>query len=378
MNKAFLFTPGPTPIPPQVLTALARPIINHRSQDFKKIIESVRAKLKEVYQTKNEILILTSSGTGAMEGALVNTLKSTDRVLVVNAGKFGQRFKKICKAMNLAFDSVEIEWGRAAHPEDIEEKLKSKKYAALCIQSSETSTGTIHPIDAISAVIQKHSPETLFIVDGITSVGASDLKCDDLKIDILLSGSQKALMLPPGLSFASLSSKALARMKESDLPKFYFDFQREYENILENQTAYTPNISLVIALEEALQLLLDEGLPRVFARHERIAGATRNALQTLGLELASERPGVACTAAFLPKSIDGKAFLKSIRERYAFTIAGGQDQWEGKALRLSHLGYYTPFDLMNGITAIGRELSRTGFQNDLSKALTVFMDAYDL
>ncbi|MDB5037534.1 MAG: Class aminotransferase [Bacteriovoracaceae bacterium] len=377
MKKRFLFTPGPTPLPERVMEALGRPIINHRSQDFKDLLGKVRDQLKKVFQTKNEVIILTTSGTGAMEGALSSSLKKTDRVLVVNAGKFGERFEKLSKALGLETDVIQIEWGKSVTPAQIEAKL-DKKYAALCIQASETSTGTLHPIEAISKVLQKKSPETLLIVDGITAVGAMNIPADEWKIDILISGSQKAFMLPPGLAFASISEKALEKMKSSDIPKFYLDFQREHKSILENQTAFTPAISLVVALHEALTMLLDEGLPLVFSRHEKLAESSRAALKALGLTLASEAPSVACTAAFLPNSINGKTFLKNIRDKYGFTIAGGQDEWEGKAIRLSHLGYYTAFDLMNAIAAMGRELNREGIKSDTAKALSVFMDTYDL
>jgi aspartate aminotransferase-like enzyme len=313
-----------------------------------------------------------------MEGAMCSSLKKSDRVLVVNAGKFGERFEKIALAYELETDVIRVDWGKPVQIAQIEEKLGSKTYAALFVQSSETSTGTLHPVQEISKAIERLSPDCLLIVDGITSVGASDIPCDQWKIDILVSGSQKAFMLPPGLAFAAVSPKALQRMKFSNLPKFYLDFQREHKNILENQTAFTPSISLVVALSVALDMLLEEGLPNVFRRHEKLAASTRLALRALGFTLASSAPGVACTAAFLPAGIDGKKFLRALRERYDFTVAGGQDQWEGKAIRLSHLGYYSPFDLLNAITAISRELLRQGCQNDTAKALQIFLDAYDL
>jgi aspartate aminotransferase-like enzyme len=377
MKKPFLFTPGPTPIPERVLAALAQPPINHRSQEFKNVIEDVRAKLKSIFQTKNEVLILTSSGTGAMEASIAS-LKKSDRVLVIMGGKFGERFEKLSKAFGLATDVIQVEWGKSVSINEIESKISANTYDALAIQASETSTGTTHPISEISKLLQKKSPNTLLMVDGITAVGAMDIAADRDQIDFLISGSQKAFMLPPGLSFVSVSAKALNRMKDSDLPKFYFDLEREHKNILENQTAFTPNIALVMALRESLTMLLEEGLSNVFSRHMKLAEASRKALQALGFQLASEAPSVACTAAFFPKSTDGKKLLSNLRERYGFTIAGGQDQWEGKALRLSHLGYYSPFDLLNAIAALGRELNRQGVASDTARALSIFMDTYDL
>lgn len=377
MKKPFLFTPGPTPLPPQVYAALSKPIINHRSQDFKKLIEDLRIRLKELWQTSNEVLILTASGTGAMEAALSSCLRSSDRILTVNAGKFGERWAKIGRAYRLPTDEIQIPWGHPVRIEDLEKRM-TEAHSALLMTSSETSTGTQHPIDEVAQWMKKKFPRCLFVVDGMTSVGASPTKTDEWGVDLFISGSQKALMLPPGLAFVSVSKKAIERMSTSDLPRFYLDLKREHEALLQNQTAYTPNINLCFALQVALQLLFEEGLTNVYSRHERLAKASRASLQTLGLELASKAPSVACSAAFLPKEIDGKSLLKLIREDYGFTIAGGQDQWEGRAIRLSHLGYYSPFDLMNALTALGCGLRRQGFLCDTSKALKTFIDEYSL
>ena len=376
MKKTFLFTPGPTPVPERVLAALSRPVLNHRSQDFKDVLANVREKLKQVYQTKNEILILTSSGTGAMEGAISSLLKKTDRVLVINGGKFGERFAKITKAFNLATDVINVEWGKPVTLSQIQSKL-TLDHAAICFQASETSTGTAYPLKEIMNFL-KDFPNCLSIVDGITAMGAMKIPTDEWNIDVMISGSQKAFMIPPGLAFASISPKAIDRMKTSDLPRFYMDFQKEYKAIQGNQTAFTPNTSHVVALSEALQMMLEEGLENLYQRHERLAKSTRASLATMGLKLASESPTVACSAAFLPQGMDGKAFLKKIRTAYGFTIAGGQDQWEGKVIRVSHLGYYTPFDLISALTAISRQLLKEGFKTDTAKALQIFMDTYEL
>lgn len=376
MKKKFLFTPGPTPVPERVLEAMSRPVINHRSQDFKDVIADVRQKLKKVFQTQNEILILTASGTGAMEGAVSSCLKKTDRVLVVDGGKFGERFAKIAKAFGLQTDVIKVEWGKPVRVEQIKEKL-TPQHAALCIQASETSTATAHPLEEIMKLL-KNVPNCLSIVDGITAIGAMNIPTDAWGIDVMVSGSQKAFMIPPGLAFASLSSRAIERMKTGDLPRFYLDFQKELKAIQENQTAFTPNTTLVVALQEALNMMFEEGLENVWQRHARLAKSTRAALTTLGLKLASESPAIACSGAFLPEGMDGKAFLKKIRTNYGFTIAGGQDQWEGKVIRVSHLGYYTPFDLMTCITALGKQLQKDGFQNDTAQALKTFMDTYEL
>lgn len=376
MKKPFLFTPGPTPVPERVLAALAKPIINHRSQDFKDVLAKVRTQLKQVFQTQNEVLVITGSGTAAMEGAISSCLKKSDKVLVVDGGKFGERFTKICKAFGIQTDVIKVEWGKPVTVEQIKAKL-TPEHAALCIQFSETSTGTCHPIEDICKLL-KNYPNCLSIIDGITAVGAMNVPTDAWGIDIMISGSQKAFMLPPGLAFATVSPRALERIKTSDLPKFYLDFAREHKAILENQTAFTPSVTLVVGLHEALNMLIEEGLENVYKRHARIAKSTRMALTTLGLKLASEAPAVACTAVWLPEGVDGKAFIKKMRTAYSYTVAGGQDHWEGKVLRLSHLGYYTPFDLMNAITAIGVTLQKEGIKCDTAQALKVFMETYEL
>jgi len=322
-------------------------------------------------------MILTCSGTGAMEATLCSLLKKKERVLTVNGGKFGERFGKISKALELQTDILDVKWGQAVTIKQIEAKL-SAEHGALCLQASETSTGTYHPIQEISNWLQSKFPNCLLIVDGITAVGAMDIPVDGWKIDAMISGSQKAFMLPPGLAFVALSDKALERMQKSDLPKFYFDLKREYASTKDHQTAFTPSISLVIGLHQSLSLLLEEGLSQVYERHTRLASATRASLHALGLTLASESPSVTCTAAWLPEKIDGKAFLKKIKMNYGFTIAGGQDQWEGRVIRLSHLGYYTAFDLLSAITALGRQLEKEDFPAKTIEALRVFIETYEL
>ncbi len=368
----MLFTPGPTPIPDRVLRAMATPIPYHRAEDFKKLLGELRVQLKSLFGTKNEVAILSSSGTGGMEAALTSLLRKSDRVLVVDGGKFGARFAKMSHAFGLSTDVVKVEWGSAVTIAQIE-KAMNGGHAALCIQMSETSTGTQHPIREIAQWLKKNHPKCLLIVDAITAVGAMHVPMDEWQIDALISGSQKALMLPPGLAFVAVSDHAKAAMKLSDLPKFYFDLQKELQQIEQNQTAFTPAISLILGLKESLAMLSEEGLENVYKRHLGIAEATRKALQHLGLKLASSSPSVACTAAYLPEKLDGKAFLKKIREQHGFLIAGGQDDWEGRVLRLSHLGYYSAFDLMNAVAAIGAELRRAGHSPNTSKATEEFL-----
>ncbi len=365
-------------MPDAVREAMSQSAVYHRSSDFKARFSYAQKLLQKIFETNSDVLILTASGTGALEAAVVSLHKRDDRVLVVDGGKFGERFHKITKSFGLETDIIKVDWGKAVSLADIEAALLKKKYASVCVQACETSTGTNHPVAEISALLQRSHSETLLIVDGITAVGAMPLSMDALKIDVLISGSQKAFMCPPGLSFVGLSSRAIDRLSASDIPKFYFDLSKELKSQRAGQSAYTPSTSLIEGLIAAMEILTDEGLKNVHERHQRLAQATRLALQALGFRLASENPAVACTAVFFPEGIDGKNFLKNIRERYGFTIAGGQDHWEGKVLRLSHLGYYTPFDLLNAITAIGCELKRQKVDVDFSKAVQIFVDAVGL
>lgn len=378
MKKPFLFTPGPTPVPPSVRQVLSQPEVYHRSHDFKERFLMARKLLAEIIETTGEVILLTASGTGALEAATVSLHQKSNRLLVIDGGKFGERLHKVSRAYGLETDVLKLEWGQTVEPDCLVAQLKAHRYDSIFLQWCETSTGTEHSVELISELLRKHSPETLLLVDGITVVGARATKMDALGIDVLIGGSQKGLMMPPGLSFVALSAKAIKRLSGADLPRFYFNLSKELETQKLGQSAWTPSTVLVEALIAACDFLRAEGLPQVYLRHQKLAAATREALQSMGLTLASKSPAVACTAAFLPSKINGKEFLKSIRERYAFTIAGGQDQWEGKVIRLSHLGYYSPFDLLSALVAIGRELKRRGHDCNIGAAVDVFCQSLDL
>jgi aspartate aminotransferase-like enzyme len=353
--------PGPTPVPESVLTAMALPIIHHRTEAFEKIMAEVREGLKWLFQTKNEVLIFAASGTGAMEGAVINLMRKSDTALCINGGKFGERWEKICKAYGLDHEVIQVEWGKAVDPKVVQEKLKQKKYRVVLATASETSTGVLHPIREIAQVV-KDLPDTALVVDAITALGVSNIPVDEWKIDVLVSGSQKALMLPPGLAFASVSSKAMKFAEESDLPKFYFDFRKEYKSIQKNTTAYTPGVSLIIGLQEVLRLLKKEGLENVFRRHELLARATREGLKAMGLKLyAPEAPSPAVTAACSPEGIDAGKIVKCLRDDFNMTIAGGQDQAKGKIFRIGHIGYYDPMDVLNALAAVETALIKNGY-----------------
>ena len=375
MKKHFLLAPGPTPIPPEVLQALARPIIHHRTPLYGGILQEVREGLKYLFQTKSEVLIFSSSGTGAMEGAVTNTLSDGDKALVVEGGKFGERFSNICRAYGVKPIVLPVEWGQAVDPEAIEKTLKKDhSIKAVFVQATETSTGVLHPVREIAPIVSR-SPETILVVDGISHLGAVELPMDEWKLDVVLCGSQKALMLPPGLAFAALSGKAWQFVERSTLPRFYFDFKKELKNLTKNQSAYTPAISLVVGLAESLRLIRKEGLENIFARHARLARATRAAMTALGLQLyAPHAFSDAVTAVMAPPGVDGQKVVKILREKHNLTIAGGQDQAKGKIFRLAHMGYIDASDIVAAIAAVELTLKELGYQFELGAGVRAAME----
>lgn len=360
MMKRYLLAPGPTPVLPEASLRMAEPMIHHRTPEFSGIFGEVRAGLGRLFQTREDVLMLASSGTGAMEAAVVNLLGPGDRALVVNGGKFGERWGKICAAYGVAVEEIGVEWGTAIDPKAVEAALdRDPAIRAVLVQASETSSTAVHPVEEIAALTRVR--EVLSIVDGITAVGVYDVPMDRWGIDVLVTGSQKALMLPPGLGFIALSERAWARAEDRRLPAFYFDLARERKSQRDNTTAYTPAVSLVIGLHEVLRHIEEEGLSNVFERHRVLADATRQAVLALGLELlAPKAPSPAATGFFLPAGIEGGKIAKYLRDRMGVTFAGGQDHLEGRILRIAHLGYFGPFDIVTAIGAVEMALARFG------------------
>jgi len=370
MEKKYLFSPGPTMLPPEVLLKMAEPIMHHREPEFEKIFSEIREGLKYLFKTKNEVLIFTSSGTGAMEGAVSNLLSKGDKALVVRGGKFGERWGEICKAYGIEFIPIDVEWGRAVDPDWIQEILESdSSIRAVYTQASETSTGVKHPIKEIAEIVKKYD-DTIIVVDAITGIGVFDIPMDAWGLDVVVSGSQKALMLPPGLAFAALSDKAWKFVARSDLPKYYFDFKKELKSAKKNQSSYTPGISLFVGLRESLHLIRKEGLEAVFRRHERLAEATRAAVKALGLELyAPDSPSNAVTAVKIPEGIDGERLKDLFFEKFGITVAEGQDRAKGKIIRIAHLGYYERLDMVMVISALEMLLKEMGYTFELGTGL---------
>jgi aspartate aminotransferase-like enzyme len=361
MLKRYLLAPGPTPVPPEVLLSMAMPIIHHRSPDFLPVLDSAKKGLQWLFQTKNDVLILASTGTGGMVGAVNNFFNPGEKALVINGGKFGERWTKICQAYGLKVEEIVVEWGYSIKPDMVEAALKKDpEIKAVFVQATETSTGVYHDIEGLGKVI-KNYPDTLFVVDAISALVAQDIRTDEWGIDIMVGGSQKGLMLPPGLAFVSVSEKAWKKNETSKMPRFYFNFKKERENLAKNQTNFTSAVTLIIGLNEAMKILQKEGLENVFKRHARLANATREAVKALGLGIYSkESPSNSVTAIEMPDGIDGQLVYKTLREKYGITGAGGQDRAKGKIFRLAHLGYADTFDIITGIAALEMVLKQLG------------------
>ncbi len=359
--KKYLLAPGPTPVPPEVLLSMAMPILHHRAPDFIPILDSAKKGLQWVCQTKNDVLILCSTGTGGMVASVNNFFNPGDKVITVNGGKFGERWTKICQAYGLTVEEIKVEWGYSIKPAAIEEALKKDPaIKGVMVQATETSTGVAHDIEGLGKVI-KNFKDTIFIVDAISALVAHDIRTDEWGIDVLIGGSQKGLMLPPGLAFVGVSDKAWKMNETSKMPRFYFNLKKERENLAKNQTNFTSAVSLIVGLNEALKMLQAEGLENVFARHAKLAHATREAVKAIGCGIYSKDfPSNSVTAIEAPAGIDGQVIYKNLRVKYGITGAGGQDQAKGKIFRLAHLGYADTFDVITGIAAIEMVLKELG------------------
>ena len=368
MRKYRLMAPGPTPVPEKVLLKMADTLIHHRTPQFQSVLKEVNLKLKKVFRTDNPVLIFASSGTGAMETSIVNVLSKGDKALVINGGKFGERFGKICKAYGVEVISYDVKWGDPADPVVLEKMLKDNPgikavYGTLC----ETSTGVVNDIEALGSVIAE--TEAIFVVDAISGLTAEVFYPDQWGVDMVIGGSQKGLMLPPGLSFLSVSQKAQKLIESSDLPKFYFDLKVALKSYGKDDTPWTPAVSLINGLNVVLDMLLEEGLDNVLARHARLAEATRESMKALGLELFSSRPANTLTAVKVPDDIDGTLITKKLRDEQMMTIAGGQAEVKGKIIRVAHLGYMDEFDTISVISAIEMVLSQLGYKLELGKGV---------
>lgn len=378
MQKRYLLAPGPTAIPPEVLLTMAEPILHHRNPLFEEVVAEVRENLKWLFGTKNEVLIFASSGTGAMEGAVTNMLSPGDKAMCVRSGKFGERWGNICKAYGVQSINIDIPWGDTLDPAEIETALKANPdVKAVYATATETSTGARFPIQEVAAIVKKY-PGTIMVVDAITGLGVFDIAQDEWGIDVLVGGSQKALMLPPGLAFAGVSDKAWEFNKTSTIPKFYFNWAKELANLQKNQTNFTPAISLIMGLRESLRMIKKEGKENVFRRIDVLARATREGAMALGLKVFAKSPSPAVTAIIAPEGIDGQAIYKTLWKKYGVTGAGGQDQLKGKIFRIATLGYADKYDVITAMAALEFTLRDLGYKfqmgTGVAKALEILTE----
>ncbi len=359
--KYRLLTPGPVSVPERIRRAMSGTLLHHRSPEFIPIFNEVRAGLRKVFGTQRDVLILASSGTGAMEAAVANLTRRGDLAIVVRGGKFGERWAELCDSYGVRTVCIDVEWGRAVEPEAVRAAYRSHPDArCLFVQASETSTGVYHPIEALAA-LTREGPDRLIVVDGISGVGVHRLPMDAWGIDCMVSGSQKSWLLPPGLSFVALSERAEAALERSDHPRYYLDLRKELEGQAGAAPAYTPAVALILGLREALRMIEEEGLENVLARHASLARLVRGAAEALGLGLlAVDSPSFACTAIRLPDGVDGKKLEKTIRDRYGITVAGGQDKLSGRILRIGHMGDVDGFDMLTAIAALEMALLDLG------------------
>jgi aspartate aminotransferase-like enzyme len=360
MKKYQLMAPGPTPVPSEVLLAMAQPIIHHRTAEYEALFVEVRAGLKRLVQTSQEVIPLACSGTGAMEAAVVNTLSAGDTVVVVSAGKFGERWLELGRAYGVEIIELKAPYGETVSAERLAETLKAHpRVQAVLVQHSETSTGVLHDVRAYAAVTR--STDAILVVDAVSSLGIADLQMDAWGVDLVVAGSQKGLMLPPGLGFCALSDKAWAKNTTSRLPKYYFDLAAERKTVVKNEAHFTPAVSIVIGLRTVLEMLEREGLASVFKRHDRLARATRAGAEALGLGLfCRATPSPAVTAVLAPPGVNSEQIVTAYSTAHNITIAGGQGEMKGKIFRLGHMGYAAEFDVIVALAALEQVLADLG------------------
>ena len=369
MKKYQLMAPGPTPVPSQVLLAMAQPMIHHRTPEYEKLFIEVRAGLKALFQTTQDVVPLTCSGTGAMEAAVVNTLSAGDTVAIIQAGKFGERWVEIARAYGLESIVLTSPFGDTVAPGRLAETLRTTpRIKAVLTQHSESSTGVLHDVRAYAEITRRS--DAILIVDAVSSLGIADLPMDAWGVDVVVSGSQKGLMLPPGLAFCSLSERAWRMTKTATLPKYYLDLTEERKCLLKNEAHFTPAVGIVVGLREVFRLLAEEGLPNVFRRHDRLARATRAGVEALGLELfARATPSPALTAVVSPRGVNSETIVTAYAETHNITIAGGQGEMKGQVFRLGHMGYAAEFDVVIALSALEQVLADLGLPVDFGASV---------
>ena len=372
-EKRYLFTPGPTPVPPEVLAAIAQPIIHHRGSDFRTLYERCLGRLREVFRTDSDVLMFAASGTGAMESAIANLLAPGDRVVAVTAGYFGERWAAIARAYGCDVDELRYEWGAIPVAEDVAQRAAGAK--AVLLTHSETSTGVVADVQALAAAATEAG--ALSIVDAVSSLGAVPLETDAWGVDVVVSGSQKALMTPPGLALVSVSEAAWGRLSSS--PRFYFDWERTRKAQARLDAAFTPAVSLVAGLDVALGLLLHDGLDAAFAHHIRLGRACREGVKAMGLELFSpdEDRSAVVTAVHAPEAVDAGELVALLRDRHGITVAPGQGPLKGKVFRIGHIGWFDVFDITTALAGVELALAELGADIERGLAVTRALEAFE-
>ena len=359
-----LRTPGPTPCPDEVMEAMGRPMINHRGPEFRELILGLTEKLKQVFMTNNGLYILTASGTGSLEAAVVNTLSPGDKVLAVSVGYFGERFADLARAYGAEVNKLDFEWGTAADPDAIRRSLRADpEIKAVLVTHNETSTGVTNDLESIAKVV-KGEFDKLILVDAISSLGCVPLPVDQWDCDLVCTASQKGLMVPPGLSFVSVSQAALEAYKKAKMPRFYFDLPAAQRYLERGQNPWTPAVSLFYGLDVALDLMLAEGMENVFTRHAHIAAITRQGIRDLGLKLLAEDSHASntVTSVKLPDGVDGGVLSENLRGEHSIVLAGGQGPLQGKIFRIGHMGRVTESDINEVLHGLDIALPRAGFK----------------
>ncbi len=368
IKKKYLLSPGPTPIPQDVLLAAAQPIIHHRTPEFSDIYQNISETLRYIFQTKQEVYPIASSGSGGMEAAVVNLLCPGDKVITINGGKFGARWGHLCRAYQAQVNEITLEWGDSFPKEQLSKEIeKNPDTKAVFTTLCETSTGTVSDIQGYGEILTNR--DAIFVVDGISALGAIPCPMDEWNIDVLIGGSQKLFMTPPGLSYISFNQKAWELVERSTLPKFYFDAKKYRDSHLKKTTPFTPAISLMIQQKKALDFIKDIGLKNLFEHHQILGDATRAGIQALGLELLSKSPGNILTAVKVPEGLDGIKLMEIIHNKYNVYIAGGQDPYKGKIFRIAHVGYICGFEIITALSALEMALNDLGYQFEMGSSI---------
>ncbi len=374
--KRYLMAPGPTPVPPEVLAAGAEPVLHHRGPDFRELMLRCLARLREVCRTQNDVLLYTASGTGAFESAVVNLLSPGEPVLAVTAGEFGDRWAALAANYGADVHELRYAWGETPRPEDVRTRLAETGAEVVFLVHSETSTGVVADVQALAQAARETG--ALTVVDAVSSVGAVPLETDAWGLDVVVAGSQKALMTPPGLSLVTVSSPAWERAARTTTPRFYFDWARMRASLETGTTPFTPAVSVVVALDTALGLLLEEGLEAAFARHAALGRACREGAKAMGLELFSpddERSAIV-TAILAPNGVDARELVLALRNRFGITVAGGHGELAPRMFRIGHIGYYDVFDITTALAAVEFLLVEAGADVERGTAVARALEAY--